>query len=128
MMNFLFKTGTYLFIWKKFKSQIISILISLFLIFMIFSIYEDLIKIAELKNTSTLLYLLLGKWFIVSIIVLFNIISIKNHKKDSEFENEIFKDEIVILPIKSQEILNKKDILTTTDLILKKYRSNNDNS
>ena len=125
MMNFLFKTGTYLFIWKKFKTQIISILASIVLIWLIFGIYDDLIKIFELEDTSTLLYLLLGKWLIVSFIILYNILLIKSIKTASK--DKIIEKEEIILPIKSQEILDKKDILTTTDLILKKYRSNNDN-
>ena len=125
MMNFLFKTGTYLFIWKKFKTQIISIITSVFLVWLIFRIYDDLIKIFELEDTSTLLYLLLGKWLIVSFIILYNILLIKSIKSPSK--DEIIENEEIILPKKSQEILDKKDILTTTDLILKKYRSNNDN-
>ena len=126
MMNFLFKTGTYLFIWKKFKTQIISLLASIVLIWLIFGIYDDLIKIFELEDTSTLLYLLLGKWLIVSFIILYNILLIKSIKSPSK--DEFCENEEIILPKKSQEILDKKDILTTTDLILKKYRSNNDNS
>ena len=126
MMNFLFKTGTYLFIWKKFKTQIISLLASIVLIWLIFGIYDDLIKIFELEDTSTLLYLLLGKWLIVSFIILYNILLIKSIKTASK--DKIIEKEEIILPKKSQEILDKKDILTTTDLILKKYRSNNDNS
>ena len=126
MMKFLFKTGTYLFIWKKFKTQIISIIASIFLIWLIFGIYDDLIKIFELEDTSTLLYLLLGKWVIFSFIILYNILLIKSIKTPSK--DEIIENEEIILPKKSQDILDKKDILTTTDLILKKYRSNNDNS
>lgn len=126
MMNFLFKTGTYLFIWKKFKTQIISLLASIVLIWLIFGIYDDLIKIFELEDTSTLLHLLLGKWLIVSFIILYNILLIKSIKTASK--DKIIEKEEIILPKKSQEILDKKDILTTTDLILKKYRSNNDNS
>lgn len=124
-MNFLFKTGTYLFIWKKFKTQIISIIASIFLIWLIFGIYDDLKKIFELEDTSTLLYLLLAKWVIIGFIVLYNILLIKSIKKSNT--DEIFRNEETILPKKSQEILDKKEILTTTDLILKKYRSNNDN-
>jgi UDP-N-acetylmuramyl pentapeptide phosphotransferase/UDP-N-acetylglucosamine-1-phosphate transferase len=122
MMNFLFKTGTYLFIWKKFKTQIISILASIVLIWLIFGIYDDLIKIFELEDTSTLLYLLLAKWLIVGFIILYNILLIKSIKKPSK--DEIFENEGIILPKKSQEILDKKDILSSTDLILKKYLKN----
>lgn len=125
MIKFLFKTGTYFFIWKKFKTQIILLLASIILTWLIFGIYDDLIKIFELEDTSTLLYLLLGKWLIIGFIILYNILLIKSIKKPSE--DEIIENEEIILPKKSQEILDKKDILTRTDLILKKYRSNNDN-
>lgn len=122
MMNFLFKTGTYLFIWKKFKTQIISILASIVLIWLIFGIYEDLIRIFELENTSILLYLLLGKWILIALIILYNILLIKSIKKPKI--DETLEKEEINLPKKSQEILDKKDILTTTDVILKKYIKN----
>ena len=126
MIKFLFKTGVYLFYWKKFKSQIISIIASIIVIWLIFSIYEDLIRIFEIKEVSTLLYLLFAKWVIIGFIVLYNILLIKSIKKSDT--DEIFRNEETILPKKSQEILDKKDILTTTDLILKKYRNNNDDN
>ena len=122
MMNFLFKTGTYLFIWKKFKTQIISLLASIVLIWLIFGIYEDLIRIFELEDTSTLLYLLLGKWILIALIILYNILLIKSIKKPKI--DETLEKEEINLPKKSQEILDKKDILTTTDVILKKYIKN----
>ena len=124
-MNFLFKTGTYLFIWKKFKSQIISIIASIIIIWLIFGIYEDLIRIFEVKEVSTILYLLFAKWVIIGVIILYNILLIKSIKKSDT--DEIFRNEETILPKKSQEILDKKEILTRTDLILKKYGRNNDN-
>ena len=34
----------------------------------------------------------------------------------------MFVEEKIDLPVKSQKVLEKKDILTTTDLILKKYK------
>ena len=98
-MNFLFKTGTYLFIWKKFKTQIISLLAYIVLIQLIFGIYDDLIKIFQLEDTSTLLYLLLGKWLIIGFIILYNILLIKSIKKPSE--DEIIENEEIILPKKS---------------------------
>ena len=124
MFNFIFKTATYLLIWKKFKTQIISILVSILLIWLVFGIYDDLVKIFELTDTSSLLYLLLGKWLLIFIIVFYNIKIFKSVKKDIE-ENNMFVEEKIDLPIKSQEVLEKKDILTTTDLILKKYKNEN---
>jgi predicted membrane channel-forming protein YqfA (hemolysin III family) len=122
MFSFLLKSGTYLFYWKKFRTQIISIIVSMILIWLIFCIYEDLIRIFELEDISTLLYLLLGKWVIVSLIILYNIKSFQTFNSLSN--NEIIEKEEIILPKKSQEILEKKDILTSTDLILKKYKNN----
>ena len=122
MIKFLFKTGVYLFYWKKFKSQIISIIASIIIIWLIFGIYEDLIRIFEIKEVSTLLYLLFAKWVIIGFIVLYNILLIKSIKKSDT--DEIFRNEEIILPKKSQEILDKEEILTTTDLILKKYPKN----
>ncbi len=124
MFNIIFKTATYLLIWKKFKTQIISILVSILLIWLVFGIYDDLVKIFELTDTSSLLYLLLGKWLLIFIIVFYNIKIFKSVKKDIE-ENNMFVEEKIDLPIKSQEVLEKKDILTTTDLILKKYKNEN---
>lgn len=123
MFNFLFKSGTYFFIWKKFKTQIISIFISIFLIWLIFGIYNDLIEIFELKDTNILLSLILGKWLLVISIIFVNIKVFKSVKKSSNNEN-FEEKEVTILPLKSQEILSKKDILTKTDLILKKYEKN----
>lgn len=105
--------------WKKFKTQIISIIASIILIWLIFGIYEDLIRIFEVKEISTLLYILFAKWVIIGFIVLYNILLIKSIKKSDN--NEVFRNEENILPKKSQEILDKKEILTKTDLILKKY-------
>ena len=119
MIKFLFKTGTYLFIWKKFKTQIISILASIVLIWLIFGIYDDLIKIFELEDTSTLLYLLFGKWLIVGFIILYNILLIKSIKAPSN--DEIIENEEIILPKKSQEILDISSILLSPSWILLKF-------
>ena len=48
-------------------------------------------------------------------IILYNILLIKSIKTASK--DKIIENEEIILPKKSQEILDKKDILTTTDLI-----------
>ena len=122
MFSFLLKSGTYLFYWKKFRTQIISIIVSMILIWLIFGIYEDLIRIFELEDTSNLLYLLLGKWIIVSLIILYNIKSFQTFNSSSN--NEIIEKKEIIFSKKSQEILDKKVILTRTDLILKKYKKN----
>lgn len=120
MFSFIFRTGTYLLLWRKFKTQIISILISILLIWLVFGIYDDLVKIFDLSDTSSLLYLLFGKWLFIFVIIFYNIKIFKSIKQD--IEDDMFVEEKIILPVKSQEVLEKKDILTTTDLILKKYK------
>ena len=124
MFSFIFRTGTYLLLWRKFKTQIISILISILLIWLVFGIYDDLVKIFDLSDTSSLLYLLFGKWLFIFVIIFYNIKIFKSIKQDIE-DDDMFVEEKIILPEKSQEVLEKKDILTTTDLILKKYKNEN---
>ena len=72
MFSFIFKTTTYLLIWKKFKTQIISILVSILLIWLVFGIYDDLVKIFELSDTNTLLNLKLGKRLLLFVMVFYN--------------------------------------------------------
>ena len=52
MMNFLFKTGTYLLFGRSLNSNHFNNYFS-FLVWLIFRIYDDLIKIFELEDTST---------------------------------------------------------------------------
>ena len=119
MFKFILKSGTYLYMFRKYKQEIVSMIISLLLIWLIFGIYDDLIKIFHLVDTSSLLYFLFGKWFLIVMIIVYNIVLFKSIRNSID-KDEILEEEIV-LPKKSQDILAKKNILTTTDLILKKY-------
>lgn len=116
MFNFLIKGGAFLFLWKKYKAKIISIIASILIIWLLFSIYDDLINTFQIVDTTTLLFLLLGKWTIVILTIFINIKLLKSSK-----DLDSIKEKKVVLPKKSQDVLDKKDILTTTDLILKKY-------
>lgn len=127
MFGFLFRSTTYFIIWKKFKKQIILVVLSLILIFVISFIYNDLYKVLKINNKDLLFGLLLLKWFLISTIIGFNIYKFKKVKFDYEDKHKIFDDENNSkkgYPKKSNDILNKKNSLrTTTDLILKKYES-----
>lgn len=127
MFSFLFRSATYFIIWKKFKKQIILIILSLISIFVISFVYNDLYKVLKISNKDLLFGLLLLKWFLIFTIIGFNIYKFKKVKFDYEDNHKIFDDENKskkVYPKKSNEILNKKDSLrTTTDLILKKYES-----
>ena len=121
MFNFLIKGGAFLFFWKKYKTKIISLLASIFIIWLLFSIYDDLINTFKIVDTTSLLFLLLGKWSIVIFTILINYKLLIYNKKSDDVIGEN-----IVLPKQLQDVLYKKDILTTTDLILKKYAKKNE--
>jgi cbb3-type cytochrome oxidase subunit 3 len=124
MFSFLLKSATYLILWRKFQKQIILVVLSLIVISIISSVYEDLYKVLKVSNKDALIGLLLFKWFLISSIIIYNIYKLKQvHIEDSEkkaiFEND---DKVQkVYPKKSQDVLKKDTLQTTTDLILKKY-------
>ena len=85
------------------------------------SIFSKYLSVSRLLNSinsssTTLLFLLLGKWTIVILTIFINIKLLQSIE-----ELDVINEEKVVLTKKSQDVLEKKDILTTTDLILKKY-------
>ena len=118
-------------IWNKFKSQFITLVVSIILIAVIFSIYEDLHKVLKISDKDSVVGLLLLKWFLLSLIFGFNWFQFRKLKvtKDnkytsSTYEQRAYKESIIKTEIKSkqhQNILNKKKLKTKTDVILKKY-------
>ena len=131
MFGFVFKSGMYYMIWNKFKSQFITLIISIVLIALIFSIYDDLYKVVKVSNKDSLVELLLLKWFIVSLIFGFNWYEFKkiSSSQDDKYSSDSYKEDIDKEPsikneLKSkqhQNILNKKKLKTKTDVILQKY-------
>lgn len=124
MFSFLFRSATYFIIWKKFQKQIILVVLSLIAISFISFIYDDLYKVLKVSSKDSLVGLLLTKWFLISLIVGFNIYKLKQVKFDDNEKHKIFDEENEpkkVYPKKSQEVLKKKKIHSTTDVILKKY-------
>ena len=85
------------------------------------SIFSKYLSVSRLLNSinsssTTLLFLLLGKWTIVILTIFINIKLLQSIE-----ELDVINEEKVVLTKKSQDVLEKKDIFTTTDLILKKY-------
>ncbi|QEZ90370.1 hypothetical protein ACIB15232_a0211 (plasmid) [Aliarcobacter cibarius] len=85
------------------------------------SIFSKYLSVSRLLNSinsssTTLLFLLLGKWTIVILTIFINIKLLQSIE-----ELDVINEEKVVLTKKSQDVLEKKDILTTIDLILKKY-------
>lgn len=125
MLKLLFKTTAYYIIWQKFKKQIILILASICIIGVIDIIYNDLFQVMRIDKKDNLGTLLFFKWFLIFLIILFNIYVLRKTKIDfkDEYTKESNKEfhNNKIYSKTEQEILTKKKILTTTDLILKKY-------
>ena len=124
MLGFLFKSTTYFILWKKFQKQIITIVISIILVLLISSVYDDLHEILKVSDKDSLIWLLLFKWFIVSVIIGFNIYELKRIKLDDNEKQEFYhidEESQKDYPEKSQKVLIKKKLITTTDLIMKKY-------
>lgn len=123
MFSFLFRSATYYIIWKKFQSQIILIVLSLIAVSIISFIYDDLYKVLKVSNKDSLVGLLLLKWFLISLIIGFNIYKLKQVKLEDEEKKEIFeeKSKEKDLPKESKKVLKKKKLMSTTDLVLKKY-------
>ncbi len=122
MFTFLFKTTTYFILLKKFRHQIILVIASLIGIALINGIYEDIYKVAKVSQKESLFVLLLIKWFLVLCIVGYNLYRLKQIKLSDEEKNEILSSEPKVYPPTIQKLLDKKTLLSTTDLIIKKYK------
>jgi hydrogenase-4 membrane subunit HyfE len=121
MFGFVFKSSLYYMLWNKFKKQIIGLGVSSILLFVVFTIYDDLYIFFTDTSKEDLYLLLLAKWVIVIGVVLFNWF---NFKKIKNQDNVI---EIVDeKPQHHKDILSKPKLLTKSDLILQKYSDKKD--
>lgn len=121
MLKFLFKTSAYYIVWQKFKRQIVLVLCSIILIGLIGIIYNDLFEVLKVTNKEGIAILLFLKWFLILIIIGFNIYILRRTKIDLNINNEIKKNKKNFSE-KEKSILKKKEILSSTDLLLKKYK------
>ena len=122
----MFRTGTYYVLWQKFRKQITTLLVSALLIIVILGIYNDLFSVLKISNKESVLWLLLIKWSLIMLIVLFNIFIIKRVStkdiKDSIQKEEQKTAQKTKLPLTPQEKIEQKEkMLRTTGLILKKH-------
>ena len=122
-MNFLFKTTTYLLVWKKFKKEIIGLIVSIGLIAFIEGIYNDLFVLLKIQEQKTVIMLLFVKWFLVLLIVVYNIFNFKKIKKINQANTQQNTKQI---PLNHQNVLSKEKLKTKTDLILQKYLKDKD--
>jgi len=122
MFGFLFKTTTYYVLFKKFRHQIGLVIISMIGIGLINGIYEDIYKVAKVSNKENLFTLLLIKWFLVLCIVGYNLYKLKQITLSDEEKKEILAAEPKSYSPTIQKILEKETLLSTTDIILEKYK------
>jgi len=133
MFNYLFKTGTYYLLFKKFKKEIIAIVVSLCLLIIIFGIFNDVFIIFQITDVKTLAIVVFLKWFLVVGIIVFNIFTFKRliKKNNSSKSHKLVKKQhdtnntSIDKSTYSQQILNKEKLLTKSDLVLKKYLDKN---
>jgi len=122
-MNFLFKTTTYLLVWKKFKKEIIGLIVSIGLIAFIDGVYNDLFVLLKIQEQKTVIMLLFVKWFLILLIVVYNIFNFKKIKKINQINIQQNTKQI---PLNHQNVLSKEKLKTKTDLILQKYLKDKD--
>lgn len=125
MFSLLFKTGTYYILWNKFKGQFIYLIISLVIIALTFSVYEDVYNLLKVSDKDSLWVLMLVKYSILIIVVTLNIYHFKNITIPQKQEKPKESKKVVLEPIE-EKILNKKVLKTKSDFILEKYVSKKD--
>ena len=83
MFGFLFRSATYIIIWKLFKSQILSLLAS---VVVIIFICQDLYKIFS-YDKEILLMIVALKWIIIIVILIYNIYVFKKVKTENRLKD-----------------------------------------
>jgi len=121
MFGYIFKTGTYYLLWKKFKKEIISFIVSIVLIMMIFSIFNDIFLALKSTTFEYVIELLSLKWFLIICIVGFNLYNFKKVSTNTKTS----KNENIKKSVHHHNILEKKKLKTKTDVILQKYLDKN---
>jgi len=124
----LIKTGTYYFLFKKFKKQIFIILFSLIAIFVIDSIFKDIVSALDKKD---IFFAIAIKWSLIIFIIFFNFFIFKKVTKKEETLSKKPQPDLHKKPRKKEikstphfEEIIKKDKLLTKKGILNKYLKN----
>lgn len=127
MLNFIFRSGTYYVIWYKFQKEIIIVVLSLVVIFVIKSIYDDLFIVFEVGNKDALPELIFFKWLLIGLVMFYNFYRLKKVKIDKSLRDDLKRMSKTYenWSKKSVYVLNKKgDLKSMTDVILNRYESN----
>lgn len=122
MFGFIFRSTTYYILWKKFSKQIILIALSIFFIVLIEKIYDDLFVLLKVSNKESLIGLFLFKWTVILIVLVYNIYKLKKVQLSKEEKDEILYLSEAEYPQEVKELLEKKKLTSTTDILIKKYK------
>jgi hypothetical protein len=123
----MFKTGTYLLFWKKYKKRFITLFISIILVAGILSIYTDMFNILKLSDKQDLWQLLFVKYILLFLIIATNIYILFFSKKPNSYKQETITKKPEIKLSKTEEnILKKEKLQSRSDYILRKYQNFND--
>lgn len=126
MLSTLFRFGTYYVLFQAFRRQFITLVISGLIVLAIFGLYSDLYMAIKAMDKSYLIWLIVGKWSLLLLIVVVNVLLFKRFSKSAK--NEYAKNEQYINrqeeSKRSKNELNvgaKKSVRSRSDLILDKY-------
>lgn len=123
MFGLLLRTGTYYVLWQKFRQQFVMLLVSAVLLAFIFGIYNDLFSLLKISNQESIIKLLLVKWALVLLIIGVNVWAFRRKKASVKKTHHlcIVPTQEEILSASAKQVLLKKTLLSTSDLILAKY-------
>ncbi|DAB34034.1 MAG TPA: hypothetical protein CFH82_07415 [Sulfurospirillum sp. UBA12182] len=122
MFGFLFRSTTYYLLWKKFSKQIILIGLSLLFLILVEKIYDDFFDLMKVSNKESLVGLFIAKWIIVLIVLIYNIVKLKQVKLSEEEKIKILETSDPEYSQEVKELLEKKQLTSTTDILIKKYK------
>ena len=133
MFGYIFRTGTYFLIWKKFKKQIITLGVSAISIFLILSIYTDMLTVLKIANKDDVVLLMVLKYVLIVAIIVYNYFSFTRVKVPDTIEKTDIKSFFISenkatiddkqTSKNHQNIISKSKLKTKTDLILEKYKN-----
>jgi large-conductance mechanosensitive channel len=122
MFGFLFRTTTYYLLWKKFSKQIILIGLSILFLLLVEKIYDDLFELLKVSSKESLIGLFISKWLVFLLVITYNIYRLKKTQLTKEEKEEIFDSKEPEYSKEIQELLEKKKLTSTTDILIKKYK------
>jgi hypothetical protein len=76
----------------------------------------------KVSNKESLVGLFIAKWIIVLIVLIYNIVKLKQVKLSEEEKIKILETSDPEYSQEVKELLEKKQLTSTTDILIKKYK------